>query len=205
MSASSTHRHRLTDSDFVVDTRRVGRRPGTMRSLSRTVAAPARIGLDLIAIEAGTPIELDLTLQAVSEGVLVTGSVAAQTRGECARCLEDFDDRVRLELTELFAYPDSTTEATTEEGEVYHVSNDEHIDLEPLIIDAVGLALPLSPLCSSDCPGLCAECGVRLAIAGSEHRHEILDPRWAGLADKFGHPGGELSQEKTRSVEAEET
>jgi uncharacterized protein len=85
----------------------------------------------------------------------------------------------------LFAYPDSATEQTTEEGEVYRVV-DEHVDLEPAVVDAVVLGLPLQPLCSEDCPGLCAECGVRLAIAGSEHRHEILDPRWAGLAAKFG-------------------
>ncbi|SLJ82547.1 putative metal-binding protein, possibly nucleic-acid binding protein [Mycobacteroides abscessus subsp. abscessus] len=67
---------------------------------------------------------------------------------------------------------------------------DDLIDLEPLIVDAIGLELPLQPLCSEDCPGLCPQCGVRMAIAGSEHRHEILDPRWAGLA-KFatGSPG----------------
>ncbi|MFC0450747.1 YceD family protein [Rhodococcus jostii] len=169
----------------MLDTVKLGRRPGSMRTVERVVTAPRRIGLDLIAIEEGSEIDLDLRLEAVSEGVLVTGSLRADTAGECSRCLEPFSDTVDLTLTELFAYPDSTTVETTEEGEVYHVVDDE-IDLEPVVIDAVGLALPLQPLCSDDCQGLCPECGVRLAIAESGHGHDILDPRWAGLAAKFG-------------------
>ena len=157
----------------MLDTVKLGRRPGSMRTVERVVTAPRRIGLDLIAIEEGSEIDLDLRLEAVSEGVLVTGSLRADTAGECSRCLEPFSDTVDLTLTELFAYPDSTTEETTEEGEVYHVVDDE-IDLEPVVIDAVGLALPLQPLCSDDCQGLCPECGVRLAIAESGHGHDIL-------------------------------
>ena len=187
MTGKSHHaaRRRFDDAAFVLDTRSLGRRPGEMRTVQRTVAEHARIGLDLIAIDPQAPIELDLQLQSVSEGVLVTGTVSADVVGECSRCLEPFDSEVQLALTELFAYPDSTTEQTTEEDEVYRVE-EEHIDLEPVITDAVGLALPLQPLCSDDCQGLCSECGVRLAIAGSDHSHEILDPRWAGLAAKFG-------------------
>jgi uncharacterized protein len=147
----------------------------------RVVTAPEKIGLDLIAIPAGAEIDLDLTLQAVSEGVLVTGSVSAPIEGECSRCLESFTDDLELEITELFAYPDSATEQTTEEDEIYRLV-DDMIDIEPVITDAVGLELPLQPLCEPDCAGLCPECGVRMAIAGPDHTHEILDPRWAGLA-----------------------
>ncbi|HEY5858379.1 MAG TPA: DUF177 domain-containing protein [Aldersonia sp.] len=178
-----TRRH--ADAGFVLETRSLGRRPGTMKEIQRTVAAPSRIGPDLIAIPAGGEIDLDVRLEAVSEGVLVTGTVRADVVGECARCLESFDDTVELPITELFAYPHSATEQTTEEGEVYRVV-DDHVDLEPAVVDAVVLGLPLQPLCGEDCPGLCAECGVPLAIAGSDHRHEILDARWAGLAAKFG-------------------
>lgn len=169
----------------MLDTLSLGRRPGSMRTASRVLQAPSRIGLDLVAIEKGTDVALDLRLESVSEGVLVTGTVAADTVGECSRCLEPFADSVTLHLTELFAYPDSTTEETTEEDEVYRVVDDE-IDLEPVIVDAVGLELPLQPLCNDDCEGLCPECGIRLAIAESGHGHEIMDPRWAGLAAKFG-------------------
>ncbi|WP_323182868.1 DUF177 domain-containing protein [Aldersonia sp. NBC_00410] len=171
-----------------------------MRTVTRTLSAPARIGLDLVAIPKGAQIEMDLRLESVSEGVLVSGEIVAPVEGECVRCLEPFGDSITLSLTELFAYPDSATEQTTDEDEIPRVV-DEHIDLEPVIVDAVGLALPLQPLCSPDCLGLCAECGIRLAIAGSDHRHEILDPRWAGLAAKFG-TGSTSNEPETRAEEA---
>ncbi|MFR9751967.1 YceD family protein [Nocardia sp. 004] len=194
MSAGSASRpqsakRRMPDAAFVLDTRSLGRRPGTMRELHRTVTTQERIGLELIAVPVGAPVELDVQLQAVSEGVLVTGTVSAPTQGECSRCLEPFTGEVEVRLTELFAYPDSATEQTTEDDEIYRMIDDT-IDLEPVVVDAFGLELPLQPLCTPDCAGLCSECGVRMAIAGSGHKHEILDPRWAGLAEfASGSPG----------------
>ncbi|WP_443217103.1 YceD family protein, partial [Rhodococcus sp. YH1] len=99
--------HPDRDSGLVLDVRSLGRRPGSMRTVHTVVPAPLRIGLDSIAIEEGTDVELDLRLEAVSEGVLVTGTVRADTVGECSRCLEPFEDSVELYLTELFAYPNS--------------------------------------------------------------------------------------------------
>lgn len=188
-SRSRSGTRRAPDSGFVLDVRSLGRAPGSMRELRRTVTTTDRIGLDLIGVPAGAEVDLDLRLQAVSEGVLVTGTVAAPLAGECSRCLEPFTDRIELSLTELFAYPDSATDQTADDDEIYRM-DDDLIDLEPLIVDTLGLELPLQPLCTPDCTGLCPECGVRMAIAGPDHRHEILDPRWAGLA-KFatGSPG----------------
>lgn len=176
-NSAAAHRH----TPLTFDISRLGRRPGSMMQISQTVLSPSRIGLDLIAIEPGAPLELDLELQSVSEGVLVTGSVTAPTAGECARCLSPISGTVTIDLTELFAYPDSTTEATTEEDEVGHVVDDT-IDLEQSIVDAVVLQLPLSPVCSPDCPGLCQTCGVPLATAEPGHHHDVIDPRWAKLA-----------------------
>ncbi|MEV4235114.1 DUF177 domain-containing protein [Nocardia sp. NPDC049737] len=180
-SRPRTAARRTPDAGFVLDVISLGRRPGTMKALHRVVTIDERIGLDLIAIPVGAEVDLDLQLQAVSEGVLVTGTVAAPTAGECSRCLEPFTGTVDIQLTELFAYPDSATEQTTEDDEIYRIVDDT-IDLEPVITDQIGLELPLQPLCTPDCAGLCPECGVRMAIAGSGHGHEILDPRWAGLA-----------------------
>lgn len=170
-------------SPMTIDIARLGRRPGAMVTLRDTVPSPSRIGLDMIAIALGAPLDLDLQVQSVSEGVLVTGTVTAPTVGECARCLTPVDGRVQVRLTELFAYPDSTTEATTEEDEVGRIVDDK-IDLEQAVIDAVGLELPFSPVCSPDCPGLCPECGVSLA-AEPDHQHDRIDPRWSKLAAMF--------------------
>jgi uncharacterized protein len=174
---------RRTSSPLRLDIARLGRRPGSMFALHDTVDSPSRIGLDLMAIRRGDPMDLDLRVESVSEGVLVSGTVAAPTVGECVRCLTEVRSRVEVALTELFAYPGSTTEATTEEDEVGHIVDDT-IDLEQSIIDAVGLELPLSPVCQPDCPGLCPECGIPLASEPG-HRHEGIDPRWAKLAQKY--------------------
>ena len=152
-----------------------------MLTIRETVPSPSRIGVELAAIDAGAPLDLDLRVESVSEGVLVTGTVSAPTTGECARCLTPVTGHVEIDLTELFAYPDSATEATTEADEVGHVV-DSTIDLEQPIVDAVGLALPFSPLCRPECEGLCPQCGIPMATAEPGHRHEQIDPRWSKLA-----------------------
>jgi len=156
-----------------------------MMTFSETVPSPSRIGLDLIGIDVGAPLTLDLRIESVSEGVLVTGTVSAPTSGECARCLTPITGEVEIDLTELFAYPDSATDETTEADEIGRVGGSgqpDTVDLEQPIIDAIGLALPLSPLCGPDCMGLCPQCGVPLATAEPDHHHDQIDPRWAKLA-----------------------
>lgn len=162
---------------LVLDTRELGRRPGSMRRVQRTAPAPDGWGLDMVQVPKGTDLALDLRLEAVMDGVLVSGTVTAAVAGECGRCLEPLSQDVEVDLQELFAYePDpGDDEAPVMQG--------DFIDIEPLVRDAVVLALPLTPLCSEDCAGLCAVCGVRLAEAGDDHAHdEAIDPRWAALA-----------------------
>jgi uncharacterized protein len=177
----NTAAQRHPASPLTVDIIRLGRRPGSMVTLRNTIPSPLRIGSASIAIEQGAPLDLDLRLESVSEGVLVTGTVAGPTTGECVRCLTRLEGHLEVGLTELFAYPDSATEATTEEDDVGRVVDDT-IDLEQSIIDAFGLELPFSPACSEDCPGLCPECGVQLAEEPGHH-HDLIDPRWAKLAE----------------------
>ncbi|WP_299574660.1 DUF177 domain-containing protein [uncultured Williamsia sp.] len=169
-------------SPFVLDIRSLGRRAGTMTQVHRTVSSDHPIGLDLIGIPAESDIDLDLKLEAVTEGVLVTGTVSGETAGQCARCLEPLGDTVTVFLTELYAYPDSTTDQTSDADDVHRI-DDDHIDLEQAVIDAIALDLPMTPLCRPDCAGLCSECGVRLDAAGPDHGHEVIDPRWAALKD----------------------
>jgi uncharacterized protein len=180
-------------SPFDLDVSRLGLRPGSMITFGETVAAPSRIGIELIAIPEGAPVELDLRLESVSEGVLVSGTVSAPTEGECSRCLTAVTGDVEIDLTELFAYPDSATEATTDDDDEVGRVVDDRVDLEQPIIDAVAMMLPFSPVCRDDCPGLCSECGVPLAdFAGDAepHHHDVIDPRWAKLT-AFKPPGDE--------------
>ncbi|HEY5514911.1 MAG TPA: YceD family protein [Pengzhenrongella sp.] len=169
-------------SPFVLDTHELGRRAGSMRKLQRTVPAPVDLGTDVIGIPAGTDLELELRLEAVMEGVLVTGSIRGRAIGECVRCLDEVVDDVDVSLTELYAYSERARIAEAEGDDLEDVRELEGdlIDFEPVLRDAVVPALPFRPLCRPDCPGLCSECGAHLAD-DPDHSHEILDPRWAAL------------------------
>lgn len=199
----------------MLDTRELERRPGAMKRLSRTVPSPGDMGTEVIGVPDDATIELDLRLESVMEGVLVTGTARAPLAGECVRCLEPLRQEAVADFQELFSYPDSdervreTADAgdDAEEEDTFSLEGDL-LDLEPVLRDAVVLSLPLQPVCRDDCPGLCPECGVRLAD-DPEHRHEqAVDIRWAalqGLAesmrdggeqDDVPRNGGDDSQEK---------
>lgn len=162
----------------MLDTRELGRRPGSQRQVSRQAPAPADLGIEVLHVPEGSQVDLDLRLEAVMEGVLVTGTARAALEGECVRCLEPILDDVEVDLQELYVYPD---QRHPDEDDDVSTLEDDLLDLEPLLRDAVVLALPFQPMCEDDCPGLCPDCGARLA-EDPEHTHEApIDPRWAGL------------------------
>jgi uncharacterized protein len=163
----------------VLDTRELGRRPGSQREEKRTVPAPADLGIEVLRVPEGSPVELDLRLEAVMEGVLVTGSASAEIAGECARCLEPIDDEIDVRFQELFVYDDQ--DYSSEEDDGVSMLEGDLLDLEPLLRDAVVLALPFQPLCEDDCPGLCTECGARLAEDPGHTHDAAIDPRWGKL------------------------
>jgi uncharacterized protein len=167
-------------SPLVLDTRELPRRPGAMRKVTRSVPAPKDLGLALIGVPAGATLSLDLRMESVSEGVLVSGTVTGPVEGECGRCLGPIGDTVEVSVQELYAYENSTTDETTDEDEVGRLQGDL-IDLEPAVRDAVVLALPANPLCREDCPGLCVECGEPWDELPADHTHEQIDARWAAL------------------------
>jgi uncharacterized protein len=163
---------------LVFDTRALGRQPGAAREETRTIPAPDSLRVELAGVPAGTEVDVTVRLEAVHEGVLVTGTATAPVSGECARCLEPVTSAVEASFQELYHYDPGPSE---DEEDVLLLEGDL-LDLEPALRDAVVLALPLSPLCSDDCAGLCARCGVRLADAGPGHRHEdAVLPEWEAL------------------------
>lgn len=178
-------KHLDARAPLVLDTRDLPRRPGAMRTLTRVVPAPQDLGVEMIGVPTGSDVTLDLRMESVSEGVLVSGTVTAQVHGECARCLASIDEELEVAVQELFAYENSSTDETTDEDEVGRLQGDL-IDLEPTLRDAVVLALPVNPLCREDCPGLCPVCGVRWDDLPEGHSHEQIDSRWAALSKLAG-------------------
>jgi uncharacterized protein len=167
---------------LVLDTRELGRRPGSQRQVALTAPAPADLGIEVLRVPEASPVELDLRLEAVMEGVLVTGTAHAELTGECVRCLEPLADEVEVEVQELFVYEESDTAPDAEDSDVSRLEGDL-LDLEPLLRDAVVLSLPFQPLCRDDCPGLCIECGARLADEPDHQHDDAIDPRWAALRE----------------------
>lgn len=171
-------------SPLVFDTRELARRPGAMVEVSREVPAPEDLGTDVIAVPVDTPVDLDLRLESVVEGVLVSGTASAAATGACVRCLDDVTYPVSADIQELFAYADRAKHhqdvAASDEDDDTRELDGDLLDLEPVLRDSVVPTLPFKPVCRPDCPGLCSECGARLAD-DPDHHHDVLDPRWAAL------------------------
>src|SRR5215207_10373804 len=148
----------------------------------------------MVRLVEGADLDLDLRLESVLEGVLVSGSVHGRYTGECVRCLDPVDGEVGADVQELFVYPDVEREQGDEEDEAPRLAG-TLLDLEPVVRDALVLALPLQPLCSKDCRGLCPECGMRLAD-DPDHRHDVIDPRWAPLQKALTSSDGSTPEEK---------
>lgn len=159
---------------YTVNVRDLLHKPGEMREHRFDIATGEKLGEGLLAVPAGEELHVDVRLESVHEGILVSAEVSAEAVGECSRCLRDIAQTVEVEFQELFAYPN-------EEASEYEV-HDDHVDLEPLIRDAVVLSLPFQPVCRPDCPGLDTETGEPLAEQPDEDSHEPVDPRWAALA-----------------------
>jgi len=190
---------------LVLDTRELGRRPGSMHTMTRTVEAPEDLGSEVIAVPAGQPLDLDVRLESVVEGVLVTGSARGTAAGACVRCLDPLTRDVSAHFQELFAYADRAEHhhevATEDDEDEVRVLEGDLLDLEPVLRDAVVPALPFQPVCRDDCPGLCSECGTHLADDPTHH-HEMIDPRWAALQSlptDIGNPNASSSIDEKRN------
>jgi uncharacterized protein len=233
MPNTRTHAPR---SAFVFDTRSLSRQAGSAQSQSRTVPAPDDLRLELVYVPVGADVQLDVKFEAVTEGVLATGSGTVPLAGECARCLGPLADTLTASFQELYLYDDGRPRGSRgnadgrrphdrqekndkyeRHGQDEECNDDEEryldgdlLDLEPAFRDAVVLALPMSPLCRDDCPGLCAECGVPLAEAGPDHGHEeATDPRWAALKQLDGQlqlddQAGNQPDRRARAIDQQE-
>jgi uncharacterized protein len=149
-----------------------------MVRVHRAAPAPSDLGTAVIGVPEGSEIDLELQLESVVEGVYVTGTATIRAVGECSRCLDPMVTEHGVELQELYRYADNDYRASDDDD--LPVLEDDLLDLEPMLRDAVVLALPLAPVCDDDCPGLCPRCGVRL-VDDPLHEHDQIDPRWAAL------------------------
>ena len=175
---------------FLLNTHELPRRTGEMKEYQLDIESNARIGVPLIAVPEGDVIEVDVRLESVTEGVLLSADIYAVAIGECIRCLDPLEQVVERKIQELYRY-----EPTNEKGRKKRRKDDDVdleaedelqmegdvMNLEIPIIDAIILALPVNPLCSEECMGLCPDCGEKWEKLPEGHAHEVVDARWSGL------------------------
>jgi uncharacterized protein len=157
-----------------IDVRELLGHSGTSRAvhLHGTVA---ELGTELSGVRESDPIDGDLLLESLVEGILVSGSLSGTMALRCARCLTDFDQPFSVSLHEMFV------PAPDEDADDYPLGVDGTIDPDQMVRDAVGVELPFSPLCRPDCLGLCPVCGGDRNRGECPGDHPSTDPRWSGL------------------------
>jgi uncharacterized protein len=190
----------MSKSPFIYNTHDLPRRPGEMREVRLVIDLHEPLGFEVMAIAQDEPIDIEMKLESVAEGVLVTANVLSEAVGECGRCLDEVVFDIDENFVELFEYAEDPRQARKkekkksqrakdadeaekldDEDELRQMDGDE-IDLEGPIRDAIILNLPINPLCSPDCLGLCPDCGEKWESLPEDHVHEVIDARWAGLA-----------------------
>lgn len=162
------------NSPYALRVRDLAHRPGEMREHSLDIEVPDAMGAGLIAVRQGAELRIDVKLEGLHEGVLVSGHASADAAGECSRCLIDISEPIEVDFAELFAYDAS------EDFDFF--VRDDHVDTEQVVRDAVVLSLPFQPVCRPDCPGLDPVTGERLADLGEQPARQVIDPRWAALS-----------------------
>jgi uncharacterized protein len=111
-----------------------------------------------------------------AQGLLLHATMQATTPSQCVRCLSDFTLPLEIDFTELYAF---TRNGVTESGLL--LPYDAQIDLSPLVREYMLLAIPIQPLCSPDCKGLCPICGANQNEGICDHPEEEIDPRFSVL------------------------
>lgn len=130
------------------------------------------------------PIELDLHLDAVVEGILARGTIGFRLELPCSRCLEPQVVAKQVPVAELFQDPRKREEGDEDDPGYELVDDLTAIELDTLVRDTVLVDLPVRILCRPDCRGLCSTCGANLNEIDCGHRQRPgPDPRWAKLAE----------------------
>jgi uncharacterized protein len=142
--------------------------PAARRSVVVTAAVPDLAG-SAAAVAEDDPVELDLVLERVPDGIVVRGTVTARWTAECSSCLRELRDTAVLTVNELF-------EPEPLEGDTYPLLGHE-LDLEQLVRDTVLLELPLAPTCDSTGAGPCSDDVPRA------NEPPAPDPRWRALSE----------------------
>lgn len=182
---------------FQFNTHELPRRAGEMKEYQLDLEILEPVGVPLVAVPAGDVIEVDMRLESVAEGILLSADIYAIAKGECIRCLDPVEITVERKVQELYRYEPTNDKGGKRKKHSSRTDTSDEIDLDAVdelwldgnemnlevpIRDAIVLDLPVNPICSEACLGLCPDCGEKWEKLPEDHAHEVIDARWAGLA-----------------------
>jgi DUF177 domain-containing protein len=136
------------------------------------------------AFQVVAPVALDIQVSKDRDRYRLVGTVSTELELACGRCLEPFRLPVNgsFDVRYLPQAENTGDEREIEEDDLTDAFyRDETIDLGQLMDEQFYLALPMKPLCRTDCKGLCPNCGTNLNEAACECQVRWVDPRLAGL------------------------
>jgi uncharacterized protein len=151
--------------------------PGASRQATLTGTIDG-LATEVARVPDDAPIEVQLLLESVIEGILVSGSLRGTFSLVCSRCLTTFESTFDVDVHELFV-PEPE-----EDTDDYRLDPERGVVTEQMARDAIGVSMPFSPLCRPDCQGLCEVCGGNRNL-GECPGHEDVDPRFAVLSGLF--------------------
>lgn len=146
------------------------------------------IGTPMLGLSQGDTFTIDVKLSVVDQGILLHMVSHPSLKGQCSRCLQAITMRVDVDTSAIYFYPDERQKLINEgdeDAQDYPLVDGNSIDIESEFIDALTLQIPYQPLCTTDCQGLCPDCGKAYAELPSHHHHDHVDPRFAALRTFF--------------------
>lgn len=162
---------------------------GHTRQYHLDLRAADDLGTEIMRVPDGHLVPVDITASSLADGVLFHANADTHCEGACVRCLDPVTFTFPVTIDEMFFTPEAIARIRKDDGEEaakdLRVLDGNDIELEPLLRDAIVTEMPFTPLCSRDCEGLCDVCGEKWRDLPDDHKHEMLDPRFAKLANFF--------------------
>lgn len=144
--------------------------------------SPEALQLEAEGVTFEKPIRVELLVSKNQDQLICQGQVTASAKLECSRCLAGYDYTVTPELNFVVDLAGGSEEARSEEEGYFVVDpSSAFFEIDDLVREAIILSLPLKPLCSEECEGLCPVCGIDLNRAQCNCVRKETDPRWDQL------------------------
>ena len=146
------------------------RQPGAVRDIAVLIEAEP---LGVVHERLSGDVSVELRVEALNDGIRVTGEIVAPWASPCRRCLVDVSGSAKADVIELYQHQPTDSEAFLLEA--------SQLDLAPMVREAILLELDLERVCRDDCAGLCPACGIDRNEAGCACDTTVKDNRWAAL------------------------